>query len=150
MMDLILDGRAKYDAPIWETIDQSAKDFVCGLLVVNPQDRMTAEAASTHVWLSNREILPEETPSEEMLNEIEHCLLQYRNTSSMKKIALNFVAHQSTSKEVKQLRKVFTQLDQQRNGVLTFEEFKTSFMRVLHYSRQDIDDLFSSLVRIWR
>jgi serine/threonine protein kinase len=146
MVKLILDGEVKYDDPIWETTDESAKDFVKRLLVVNPKERMTGKDAATHEWLEKREVQPEETPSDELLSQIQHCLLDYKNTSSLKKIALNVIAHQSTTADIKQLRKVFTQLDEQHNGVLSYNEFRNGLVKVLHYSNDDIDTLFSSMV----
>jgi calcium-dependent protein kinase len=146
MMELILDGTVRYDSPIWETIDETAKDFVQGLLIVNPDDRMTAEEASMHRWIKEREEQPEEKPTDDVLADVDHCLLQYKNNSLLKKIALNVIAHQSTSADTQHLRKVFRQLDKSRDGVLSYDEFKTGLVKVLKYSDEDIDKLFSSIV----
>jgi calcium-dependent protein kinase len=146
MVKLILDGKVQYDDPIWETIDKSAKNFVQRLLEVNPEKRMTAQVAAIHEWLGKREVLPDEKPSAKLLSQIDHCLLQYQNSSILKKIALNVIAHQSTSADIKQLRKVFTQLDEKRDGVLSYEEFRTGIVEVLNYCDEDVDKLFSGMV----
>jgi calcium-dependent protein kinase len=139
-------GEVKYDAPIWETIDESAKDFVKRLIVLDPRQRMTAATAIKHEWITNRELLPDEKPSEEILSKIDNCLLRYKYTSELKKIALNIIAHESSTAEILELRKVFEALDKPGNGTLTFDQFREGLMKCLNYTDSDVEDLFSSIV----
>ena len=146
MIDQIKCASVNYDVPIWETIDESAKDFVKHLLVHNPLERMTAADAIKHEWIVNRELLPDEKPSEDILNKIDNCLSRYKNTSELKKIALNIIAHESTTAEILELRKVFESLDVEGDGVLSCNEFRNGLKDCLNYSHSDIEDLFSSIV----
>eukprot|EP01092_Planopodium_desertum_P007503 TRINITY_DN3080_c0_g3_i6.p1 TRINITY_DN3080_c0_g3~~TRINITY_DN3080_c0_g3_i6.p1 ORF type:complete len:333 (+),score=40.68 TRINITY_DN3080_c0_g3_i6:117-1001(+) len=45
---------AKFDYPdeYWENVSDDAKDFINKLLVVDPEERMTAEVALKHKWLA--------------------------------------------------------------------------------------------------
>ena len=51
-------ARARYHfhGEEWRTVSDLAKDFIRRLLVVNPQQRMTAEEALQHPWLNNNAI----------------------------------------------------------------------------------------------
>jgi calcium-dependent protein kinase len=99
MIDLIMRCDYVYDAPVWkEAISADAKDFIDKLLVVDPKHRWDAAKALKHPWLVNREQLPDEKPSEAILMQVEDSLLNYRQTSALKKLALNVIAHRSSTK----------------------------------------------------
>lgn len=42
------------DDPAWLLVSPDAKDFLCGLLRIDPADRLTIEEALQHPWLSKR------------------------------------------------------------------------------------------------
>ena len=37
----------------WQGVSQEARDFICRLLTINPEPRMTAKEALQHPWLAN-------------------------------------------------------------------------------------------------
>jgi calcium-dependent protein kinase len=98
MIDLIMRCDYTFDTPIWkEAISVDAKDFIDKLLVVDPKSRCDAAEALKHPWLVNREQLPDEKPSDALLDQVEDSLLNYRQTSALKKLALNVIAHRSST-----------------------------------------------------
>jgi serine/threonine protein kinase len=143
-VDLILEGSVNYDAPIWA--DDIAKDFVGNLLVVNPNNRMTAAAASNHAWIVNREVLPEEEPDMYIMKKVGHSLQQYVLVSDLKKISLKIIAHKATGSQVYELRKVFAKLDERREGILTYNDFRQLLKRIFNFSDEDVEAIISSLV----
>jgi serine/threonine protein kinase len=145
MVDLIMRGDFKFDAAIWETISEDAKDFVRKLLVVDPKKRLNGPDALKHSWIENREQLADELPSEDILAAIDDSILNYRQTSQLKKLALTVIAHRSTRKEILQLRQVFDRFDTVKNGVLSYEEFKAA-LEYMKYTGEDMDEIFSSVV----
>eukprot|EP00618_Florenciella_parvula_P002270 CAMPEP_0119465910 /NCGR_PEP_ID=MMETSP1344-20130328/816_1 /TAXON_ID=236787 /ORGANISM="Florenciella parvula, Strain CCMP2471" /LENGTH=289 /DNA_ID=CAMNT_0007498195 /DNA_START=183 /DNA_END=1049 /DNA_ORIENTATION=- len=50
----IKSGRFEFPTPHWDPITESAKDFICKLLVVDPEKRMTMDEAKQHSWLGPR------------------------------------------------------------------------------------------------
>jgi calcium-dependent protein kinase len=146
MIDLIMRGKASFDAPNWKPISKDAVDFVRKLLVVDPKTRLNGPEALQHHWIVNREHLPDELPSEDVLAAIEGSLMNYKNTSQLKKLALTVIAHRSTAKEIMQLRKVFDSFDTVKNGYLSYDEFMAALEK-LNYARDELDAVFSSLVR---
>jgi calcium-dependent protein kinase len=98
LIDLIMRCDYTFETPIWkEAISADAKDFIDKLLVVDPKSRWDAAKALKHPWLVNREQLPDEKPSEALLDQVEDSLLNYRQTSALKKLALNVIAHRSST-----------------------------------------------------
>lgn len=144
IVDLIMRGDYNFNAPTWGKVSDDAKDFVSKLLIVDPKKRMTAEMALKHPWIVGREQLPDDLPSEETLSKIDDSLLNYRQTSKLKKLALTVIAHRSTQREILELRKWFEQYDTERDGVLSYEEFREALKKV-NYSKEDLDEIFCSL-----
>ena len=60
---------------------------------------------------------------------------------------MQVIAHQSTTKEIAQLRKVFDQFDAGNDGIITFEEFKTA-MEQMNFPEKEMHEIFDSIVRI--
>jgi len=120
MVDLIMRGAYDFSMPIWETVSDGAKDFVDKVLVIDPKFRMDATEALKHEWIVNRSQLPDEKPSEDLLTAVDDSLLNYKQTSTLKKVALNVIAHRSTREEILQLRKAFDAYDSSNDGVITY------------------------------
>lgn len=146
LIDLIMRGRVTFDTPSWGEISDGAKDFCSKLLVVDPKMRMTAADAMQHPWIVDRLHLPDELPSSRILSSVDDSLMHYKQTSQLKKLALTVIAHRSTTKEITELRKVFESMDTERNGVITFEEFKAALEK-MEYSEEELNEIFSSIVR---
>lgn len=53
IIEQILAADYQFPSPYWDEISDSARDFVRKLLVIDPKNRMTAEQALQHPWLSN-------------------------------------------------------------------------------------------------
>ena len=99
MIDLIMRGKAYFDGAAWANISTEGKDFVQKLLVVDPKERMTATDALHHPWIVDRHMWHDDKPSENMLMKLDTSLLNYRQTSQLKKLALTVIAHRSTAQE---------------------------------------------------
>jgi calcium-dependent protein kinase len=146
MIDLILAGEYKREGAAWDGLSDNARDFVQKLLVVDAKHRMDAEQALKHPWLVEREQLPDERPSPEVLANIDNAITSYMHTSALKKLALMVIAHRSTAPVVAELRSVFEQFDTSRDGIISFEELKAALLQC-NFSDEEIQKLFASLVR---
>ena len=148
MIDQIMRGSVSYDKPGFKKISKDAKDFCKKLLVVDPKERMDAAKALRHPWITKREQLLDELPDQGVLELIDDCLIHYKHTSQLKKLALNVIAHRSTTQEILQLRKVFDSFDKEKNGILSYAEFKSA-LDSMNYSQDDTDEMFRSLVSLF-
>ena len=145
MIDLIMRAEYNFDGPGWDKVSASGKDFVGKLLVLDPKQRMNASQALQHEFIVKREQLPDERPSPAILDSIDDCLVNYKQTSQLKKLALNIIAHRSTMNEISELRKAFDSMDTYNNGVLTFEEFKQA-LKKSNLSDESLTEIFESIV----
>ena len=83
--------RADYTmtGPVWDNISSEGKDFVSNLLIVDPKERLNATGALAHEWLNHPNQLSDVTPSEDVVTKLENSFMAYRETSTLKKLALN-------------------------------------------------------------
>lgn len=70
----IVSGTFKFDGKYWGHISESAKDFIKSLLIVNPEDRVSAEDILSHSWLNETIALtaPNEASYEKPVSVIKH------------------------------------------------------------------------------
>ena len=146
MLDLIMEANVRFDSPAWFFhISANAKDFVQQLLLKDPDQRLNARDASNHPWITGREQLPDELPSPEVLGAIDDSLINYQNTSQLKKLALVVIAHRSSTKDILELRKVFDTFDTKKDGTLSAKEFKDALLSI-HFPENEINSVFTSIV----
>lgn len=127
IVEQIMAGKFDFKGRRWKRVSTQAKSFVSRLLVVDPDERATAEDASGDLWLNKRYAATVRDAREDELDRATQSLVKFSNYSKLKKVALMVIAHKSTSEEIGILRKVFQKYDTKRHGMLTYEEFKQAF-----------------------
>lgn len=144
----VLVGKYNFDAPCWMEISDDAKDFIRHLLVVQPEQRLTAVEAKNHVWIRNhahREQSHGETTNEDFTQRVRECIVRYAQSGEFLKLALNVIAKKSSAEDIFELRKVFDEFDTSDSGTLTLNEFKAALGQ-FKYSEEDIEDIFRKIV----
>ncbi|KAF2368315.1 Forkhead-associated (FHA) domain [Trinorchestia longiramus] len=68
---LIRSGNFSFRRPVWDSVSQQAKDLICKLLVVNPQERYDSGQTLQHPWFKDDSV---------MLREAELILTSERNS----------------------------------------------------------------------
>lgn len=144
LIDQIMGCKYNFDPAIWSNISDDAKDFVSKLIVVDPKVRYDSVKALSHQWIVNRERLPDEKPSEDVLSKIDGSLLNYRHTSRLKKLALTVIAHRSTTAEMQKLRHIFQEFDKSQDGVVSFDEFR-QVLEKMNYPEETLAEIFESI-----
>jgi calcium-dependent protein kinase len=144
MIDRIMRCDYTFEKDYWKAVSDEAKDFIASLLVLDPNVRLNAAQAQNHEWLSNQFKLSDRVPSSSFRHAVADNLLVYKDTVELKKIALNVIAHRSSTEEVLQLRKCFDAYDTANNGIISFEEFREA-LKESNYSEQEIKDMFDSI-----
>jgi Ca2+-binding EF-hand superfamily protein len=129
----------------WKRISKAAKAFVEDLLVVDPNDRATAAEASSASWLNRRLGATTRNAREDEISNARSSILKYSKYSKLQKMALMVIAHKSTSAEIGILRKIFYQYDTERDGILSYDEFKAA-MKEVGLSEDDYRTIFNAVV----
>lgn len=139
----ITKGKYDFRGRRWKKISPSAKEFVKSLLVVDPEERATADEAFRAAWLNRRYSATVRNPHSDEVDSANQSLVKFSSYSKLKKVALMVIAHKSTSDEIGILRKVFQQYDTDKNGVLSYHEFKAAF-DAAGYTEEDCQRMFDA------
>lgn len=89
MIDKIMRCDFSLTRDYWKPISDEAKDMVNNLLVLDPRLRMDADKALQHRWLSRDFALIDRKPRDDVSAAVGECLVNFKYTSALKKIALN-------------------------------------------------------------
>lgn len=54
LFDLIVKGKFDFPSPAWDSISNEAKDYIKGLLTIDPHKRLNYERAIQHPWLNGK------------------------------------------------------------------------------------------------
>jgi len=145
LIDKIMRAHFQFRGVLWEQVSSEAKDFVSKLLVLDPKERMSATQALNHAWLGKTFKLSDRRPTEDLMRDVHVHLVAYKNSSDLKKLALNVIAHKSSTDEIKNLRQVFDQYDENNDGSITFSEFKEVLAKETTLPEQEVRDIFESI-----
>ena len=146
MVDRIIRGQYSMTGKNWRHISSEGKDFVRSLLV--ELDRCpTAREALFHPWFSSETDRSEQKPDLGSWKNAQANLIRYSDSPEFKKLALNVIARNSSTEEIFQLRVLFEQIDNDRTGVITYDEFQRALAGV-NYPDDVIRSMFEKVVRM--
>jgi calcium-dependent protein kinase len=114
-------GNFSFNAADWKNVSEDAKNLIRMLLKMNPRDRYTAEQALNHIWVRNK--APKSANVALQATLVDN-LRGFRSQNKLKKAALHVIASQLGESQIKALREVFMQLDNNGDGLLTAQEMK--------------------------
>lgn len=119
-------GKLEFDDEDWGSVSEDAKDLIRALLRMNPKDRPTARQALQHTWI--QKCAPRAKPINLGTGLVKN-LRRFRAQHRLKKAALHVIAGQLNDSKIKQLREIFTQLDDNGDGLLSIEELRTGIQK---------------------
>ena len=151
MVANVLMGRYSFEGPHLASLSEDARDFIRALLVVKPEERLSANEAKQHAWLQkgseNMDLASGGSEVDEEFKErVRECIVRYAQSGEFLKLALNVIAKHSSADDIFKLRAVFDEFDKDDTGTLTLNEFKVALGQ-LEYSQDDIEEIFRSIVR---
>lgn len=126
IFDAILEGGIDFENQIWPSISDSAKDLVRKMLTRDPKKRITAAQVLEHPWIRN----DGEASDKPMDSAVLSRLKQFRTMNKLKKLALMVIAEDIFEEDLKGLKAMFTNIDTDKSGTITYEELKTGLARL--------------------
>eukprot|EP00931_Biecheleriopsis_adriatica_P006502 TRINITY_DN1078_c0_g1_i1.p1 TRINITY_DN1078_c0_g1~~TRINITY_DN1078_c0_g1_i1.p1 ORF type:complete len:509 (+),score=110.20 TRINITY_DN1078_c0_g1_i1:49-1527(+) len=126
----------KYDfnSSTWEAVTDGAKELIRKILVLDPQERYTADQVLEHPWVC--ELAPDASswymPSQMFgggLSIIDN-LKVFQLQSQFKKVALTVIAGQLNEEQIKATRDAFIALDTDNDGTLSRQEISTGLTKM--------------------
>ncbi|CAI9112337.1 OLC1v1012774C1 [Oldenlandia corymbosa var. corymbosa] len=122
----ILRGVIDFKREPWPQISESAKSLVRQMLEMDPKKRLTAQQVLDHPWIQNAK-----RASNVPLGDIVRSRLkQFSVMNKFKKKALRVIAEHLSVEEVEVIRDMFTLMDTDNDGKVTFEELKAGLKKV--------------------
>jgi len=109
------------------------------MLKVDPKNRLTAQAALDHPWISLKHT---SRPVDET---IVHALRQFGNASKMRRCCLQMMAWSLSNEERATVRQHFLSLDQNKQGTITLAELKQTLVDKYHISDAETLQIFDAL-----
>ncbi|XAR50101.1 Non-specific serine/threonine protein kinase [Bertholletia excelsa] len=122
----ILRGVIDFKREPWPQVSESAKSLVQKMLEPDPRKRLTAQQVLEHPWIQNAK-----KASNVPLGDIVRTRLkQFSLMNRFKKRALRVIAEHLSVEEVEVIRDMFTLMDTDSDGKITYEELRAGLLRV--------------------
>jgi len=144
VIDKIMRCNYAFSGSRWGGVSVHAKEFVKGLIEMDPKKRLSADQALESQWLKSKFDIKQRRPSMDLMEKVHSSLKSYGGKSKLQKMALMVVAHQSTTEEILDLRKAFDQYDKANNGTIQYTEF-CDVLSGMNYPKEELDDIFASV-----
>ncbi|KAJ0669660.1 putative protein kinase CAMK-CDPK family [Helianthus annuus] len=123
----ILEGSLDLQSPPWPSISPSAKDLISKMLTKNPKKRITPDKALEHPWLKEDGEASEQPMDSAVLIRMK----QFRAMNKLKRLALKVIAENlEPTEEIKGLRQMFSNMDTDGSGSITYEELKAGLSKL--------------------
>ncbi|KAB2047772.1 hypothetical protein ES319_A13G069800v1 [Gossypium barbadense] len=120
IFDAVLKGYVDFDSDPWPLISDSAKDLIQKMLCSQPSERLTAHEVLCHPWICENGVAPDKALDPAVLSRLK----QFSAMNKLKKMALRVIAESLSEEEIAGLREMFTAMDTDNSGAITFDELK--------------------------
>nr|ABE72958.1 calcium dependent protein kinase 3 [Medicago truncatula] len=125
IFDAILEGHIDFESEPWPKISDSAKDLVRKMLIQEPKKRITAAQVLEHPWIKDGNASDKPIDSAVLSR-----MKQFRAMNKLKKLALKVIAENMSEEEIRGLKAMFTNMDTDNSGTITYEELKAGLQRL--------------------
>jgi calcium-dependent protein kinase len=136
-------SKKKYSFPEsqWKNISKEAIDLISHM-ICDPDKRYSAQQVLEHPWIVKK--APNAKANLTDLNV--QTLKKYRGEHKLKKAVLTFIASRLNDEEVKNLNGIFENLDENKDGTLTFNEVKKGIEKLgKNELGVDVEEIFKSI-----
>ncbi|XP_034211832.1 calcium-dependent protein kinase 19-like isoform X2 [Prunus dulcis] len=126
IFDAILEGEIDFASSPWPSISSSAKDLVRKMLTQDPKKRITSAQVLEHPWIKEGGEASDKPIDSAVLSRMK----QFRAMNKLKKLALKVIAENLSEEEIHGLKAMFTNMDTDNSGTITYEELKSGLARL--------------------
>lgn len=137
-------ARFTLETSAWDGVSSDAKNFIRGLLEVDPSQRLTAPAALGHPWLkqhvsSGPSALPCPDPA------ILRSLRFLPSTLSFRRCSMVMAAWSLSQEELVAVQEQFLALDSSRRGVLSARDLQVALVQHFDSSGEEVARIYQML-----
>ncbi len=145
--------KIKLDDDDWNEISAEVKDLIKKMLNRNPDERISAENALQHPWIKKPKEKKENNNFRNSLRTFEDMKVfknvrKFTQKQKFQEAVINYLVHQVNINEInKKLSRVFKELDDNGDGILSYEEIKKGF-KAFFGDSANVDKEFEKLIQI--
>jgi len=110
----------------WQAVSSDAKDLIRNLLKTDPSQRLPMDAVLKHPWLRITHSSMDSALTQTVLANMK----QFSSTSHFFSLCVASVARQLDHRSLRDVHKVFCEMDANGDGVLELQEVKTGFEKI--------------------
>ncbi|KAG9144781.1 hypothetical protein Leryth_017254 [Lithospermum erythrorhizon] len=125
IFDAVLKGYIDFDSDPWPHISDSAKDLIRKMLCMRPSERLTAHEVLCHPWICENGVAPDRSLDPAVLSRLK----TFSAMNKLKKMALRVIAERLSEEEIAGLKEMFTAMDTDNSGAITFDELKAGLRK---------------------
>lgn len=125
IFDAILEGEIDFASEPWPSISNSAKDLIRKMLTHDPKKRITPSEVLEHPWIKEGGASDKPIDSAVLSR-----MKQFRAMNKLKKLALKVIAENLSEEEIQGLKAMFTNIDTDNSGTITYDELKSGLARL--------------------
>ncbi|EFJ21060.1 calcium dependent protein kinase 17 [Selaginella moellendorffii] len=126
IFDAVLRGQVDFVSDPWPSISSSAKDLVKKMLTQDVKKRVTAAEVLSHPWVRE----DGDAPDAPLDNAVLSRMKQFTAMNKLKKLALKVIAASLSEEEITGLKEMFSSMDTDGSGTITFDELKAGLERL--------------------
>lgn len=115
-----------FTADPWPNISEVAKDLIRKMLDPNPEKRLKAHEVLNHPWIREDGVAPKKP----IASLVQFRMKQFAAMNKLKKLAIRIIAETLSEEEIANLKEIFTEMDSDNDGAISFEELKAGLLRV--------------------
>lgn len=120
IMKAVAKGNYEFRPNKWRGVSREAKDLISKMLVLDTEDRISAQQALDHPWFA---LIFEKDFENRKLSSALKDLKSFKADQKMQQAALGYiVTHLATKEDTKDLDDAFKEIDVNHDGKLTLEE----------------------------
>ncbi|XP_071706396.1 calcium-dependent protein kinase 24-like [Rutidosis leptorrhynchoides] len=116
----IIKGDINFRRDPWPRVSEDAKNLVKGMLEPDASKRLNVEQVLGSRWIQNADKVPDIPLGDDVRARIQ----QFSLMNKFKKKVISLVAENLPDEQIDGLKKMFYEMDKDKNGSLTFEELK--------------------------
>ena len=134
--NLITNIKYDFEKERWKNISKYAKELIKNMLTP-AKNRFTAKQVLSSKWL---EVKLKDDIDENISTALDYRRInKYKTYNKLKKAILTFIASRLSSEESAQIRNIFYNIDEDKNGYISYEDFRKYLV-----NEYDIDDVIEN------
>jgi len=130
IIDKIMKANYHFNHVEFNKVSKEGKDLLSKLLKADPDRRLTANQALSHMWFKKLRQIKQGSEEDKLDPSILTSLRDFKGVSTLKKAALNVLIKMAhDSKDIEALRIAFEHIDTNQTGFITLNELKEALMK---------------------